>query len=294
MRGSVRNGGDSGACDMQAGAMHAHLASADVHVWWMASETPAADDLARWRASLDAAECTRADRFHFATDRSTYMAAHWLLRNALASVGGLPAQEWRFVSGRHGKPAIDPALGRPDLAFNLSHTRRFVACAIGCHGMIGIDIEELSRRPDLDIADNFFSPSEVAFLRRQPRERQHETFLRFWTLKEALIKATGEGLHRPLDSFSFSLDPVSIAFHPGDGEEAAKWAFHEIRPTPRHLLALALRRAGPPGAVSYRFSRRGHCRSPQSSILTGDGAVSSVRAVHQHNRPAHDESADAF
>jgi 4'-phosphopantetheinyl transferase len=250
MRETARSGGESGACGVQPGA---HLASADVQVWWMACEDPAADDLTGWRACLDATERAQADRFHFAIDQSTYTAAHWLVRNALASAGGLPAHEWRFVPGQHGKPAIDPALGRPDLAFNLSHTRGFVACAIGWHGMIGIDVEDLSRRPDLDIADNFFSPSEVALLRRDARERQHETFLRFWTLKEALIKATGEGLHRALDSFSLSLDPVSITFDPDDGEEAAKWAFREVRPTPRHLLALALRRVGPPVPVSFRF-----------------------------------------
>ena len=92
----------------------------------------------------------------------------------------------------------------PALQFNLSHTRGFVACAISIANAVGIDVEAVSRNPDIEVADRFFSPREVAILRAMPPERQPETFLRFWTLKEALIKATGEGLSRALDSFSFA------------------------------------------------------------------------------------------
>jgi 4'-phosphopantetheinyl transferase len=217
----------------------------------MECDSPPAAILAQWRACLDTAELAQADRFRFDEDRSAYIAAHWLLRNALASVGGLPPEDWRFVVATQGKPGIDPVLARPDLSFNLSHTRGFVACAVSFGSMIGIDVEGLSRKPDLEIADRFFSPSEIVRLRRTAQDRQHHTFLRFWTLKEALIKATGEGLHRALDSFSFSLDPVSIAFNPEDAEEAAKWSFLEQQPTAGHLLALAVRHASPRAKVSY-------------------------------------------
>jgi 4'-phosphopantetheinyl transferase len=112
--------------------------------------------------------------------------------------------------------------------------------------MIGIDVEARSRTPaDLDIAERFFSAPEVAILRGTPPELKPETFLRLWTLKEAFIKATGEGLTRALDSFSFSLDPVSIAFNPDHPDEGAGWSFIERRPTPGHLLALAVRPLGP-------------------------------------------------
>ena len=196
---------------------------------------------ARWCACLAEAELAKADRFHFEVDRSTYLAAHWLLRNALTSVAGLPPQNWRFTVRPQGKPDVDAALGFGDLPFNLSHTRAFVACAISIGNDVGIDVEALSRNPDLDVADRFFSPHEVAILRAMPPARQPETFLRFWTLKEALIKATGEGLSRALDSFSFSLDPVSIRFHPDDSDVPALWSFIEHRPTQGHLLALAVR-----------------------------------------------------
>ena len=216
----------------------------EVAVWWMELGSPPAAVIARWRACLDAAEQAQADRFHFEVDRTTYVAAHWLLRNALASVGGLLPSDWRFIAGKHGKPGIDPALAHPDLQFNLSHTRGFVGCAVSFGDMIGIDVEVLSRKTaDLDVAEQFFSPPEVAILRGTMQEQQSDTFLRFWTLKEAFIKATGEGLSRALESFSFALDPISIRFEPEDAGEARRWKFIQQRPTPRHLLALAIRQS---------------------------------------------------
>jgi 4'-phosphopantetheinyl transferase len=214
----------------------------EVAIWWMELDAPVVDVVTGWRACLDAAERSQAERFHFEEDRTTYTAAHWLVRNALASVGGLPPEDWRFVIETRGKPEIDPGLGRRGLRFNLSHTRGFVACAVTVDSEIGIDVETLARNPaELDIAERFFSPTEVAMLRGTAPDRQHDTFFRLWTLKEAYIKATGEGLSRALDSFSFALEPVSISFNPDDADESSRWQFTEQRPTPRHLLALAVR-----------------------------------------------------
>jgi 4'-phosphopantetheinyl transferase len=107
--------------------------------------------------------------------------------------------------------------------------------------IVGIDVEALSRAPfEADIAERVLSPSELAILRGTMADEQSYTFLRFWTLKEAFIKATGEGLNRPLESFSFSLDPVSISFDSGATDEASGWKFIELRPTPGHLLSLAI------------------------------------------------------
>jgi 4'-phosphopantetheinyl transferase len=233
------------------------IASGEILMWLMEVDAPAPALLDGWRASLDTDELTRADRFYFAADRATYIAAHWLLRTALADAGALPAAAWRFAKERHGKPCIDPALGHPGLTFNLSHTKGLVACAVATDADIGIDVELIApRRAGLDIAGRYFSAAESALLGATAPQHQTQTFFRLWTLKEALIKATGEGLQRPLDSFSFALDPIAIAFHPDDPSEAGRWLFREDRPTAHHAHALAIRQPSPrPIQISTRHVR---------------------------------------
>ncbi len=212
----------------------------------MEVDAPPAALLAEWRRCLDSDERARADRFYFERDRIIYTAAHWLLRGALTEAGGLPAEAWRFVAEPFGKPRIDPALGRDGLGFNLSHTKGLVACAVTRGAEIGIDVELIeARRSGLDVADHFFSAAEVELLRATPPARQLRTFFRLWTLKETLIKTTGEGLQRALRSFSFTLDPVTVAFAPDDPDEAARWRFWELEPTAHHAMALAIRQEPP-------------------------------------------------
>jgi 4'-phosphopantetheinyl transferase len=133
------------------------------------------------------------------------------------------------------------------LRFNISHTHGLVACAIS-HGIdLGIDVEASDRAIELDIADRYFAPEEAALVRSAPADQGRCLFFRFWTLKEAFIKATGEGLSRPLASFAFTLDPIRVALHP-DRDDArrddnpAYWQFAQIRPISDRFLALALRR----------------------------------------------------
>jgi 4'-phosphopantetheinyl transferase len=240
-----RNGGDR-LMDRELQGNDRRMASAlttdSVVVWWMAVRFPPADTVRHWHASLDKTEQDQADRFHFAVDREAYIAAHALMRALLADIGGLTASAWRFVTGPFGKPEIDPELGRSQLSFNLSHTKGLVACAVGLENDLGVDVEACDRiRDAVDIADRFFSPEEVALLRHVGAEQTRDTFLRIWTLKEAYIKATGQGLSCPLDSFAFELEPVRIRFRAAVADNPDEWQFAQWRPTSRHVIAVAVR-----------------------------------------------------
>jgi 4'-phosphopantetheinyl transferase len=216
------------------------LKPGEIAIWWMhVSHSDRA--IEQWRACLDRSELLRADRFRFEEDRCIYMAAHWLVRTALSSIGGIPPTEWRFAQ-TPGKPEIDPASGRSELRFNLSHTKDLVACAVCVGSEIGVDVEALiPTHACLAVAERFFSVSEVDVLRRTGQDQLANVFLRFWTLKEAFVKATGMGLTRSFDSFSFSLDPIPVVLDPTSANEERQWQFFEWQPTPRHLLALAVR-----------------------------------------------------
>ena len=139
------------------------------------------------------------------------------------------------------------------LEFNLAHTRGLVACAVALGRDVGVDVEWLGRRGrTLEIAERYFSPSEVRDLRATPGPDRKERFFRYWTLKEAYVKARGEGLRLPLRRFSFHLDgpAVRVSFE-SDSDDPRAWQFLIECPTPSHLLAVAVRRASN-DAVRFR------------------------------------------
>ncbi len=106
-----------------------------------------------------------------------------------------------------------------------------------------MDVENLNRAISLDIARSFFAPAEADYLDALPPQHRQETFFAFWTLKEAYIKACGQGLSLALNRFAFTLDPVSISFAPDLQDDPMLWQFIHLRPTPDHLLAVAVRLA---------------------------------------------------
>ena len=226
----------------------------DVLLWWMAVDGPPVETVDRWYATLDAGERTRADRFYFRADRETYIAAHALTCALLAHVDRLPAEAWRFITAPGGRPEIAPDLNRSRLRFSLSHTRGLVACAVGIDHDLGVDVEAAQDRiaNELDLAARFFAPGEVALLRGAAEDQRRDAFLRIWTLKEAYIKATGQGLACPLDSFAFSLDPISLHIEGADADVSQSWQFVQFCATSRHVIALAARQA----PVPLRLTRR--------------------------------------
>lgn len=218
----------------------ARLTRGAVRLRWLHPGTADAPTLAAWHATLDAEEQAAAARFRFEADRRAYVAGHALARAMLAGAGGRPAPCFRFQRGPQGKPELHPVHNLPWLRFNLSHTRSLVACALTAEDDIGLDVEDLSRREaGPGLAERYFAPSEAALLAATPQAARHAAFLRIWTLKEAYVKATGEGIAAGLDSFGFTLDPPRLAFAPGG---TARWRVMQWQPTPGHILAMALRR----------------------------------------------------
>ncbi|MCP4196263.1 MAG: 4'-phosphopantetheinyl transferase superfamily protein [Proteobacteria bacterium] len=70
-------------------------------------------------------------------------------------------------------------------------------------------------------------------------------FFRFWTLKEAYVKAKGKGLSIPLNQFSFHLkdnQPIGIACTDELHDDSKKWQFAQFFPTENHILSVCVQR----------------------------------------------------
>lgn len=222
--------------------MTAPLGVGEVRAFWLlAAEAPpeAHADALAWMSSE---ERRRHDRFAFEHSRAEHRLTRWLVRATLSRFAPVEPGAWRFVPNAHGRPEIAGPETRFGLRFNASNTRGLVAVAVARDHDVGVDVEETSRPPALEMAPRYFAPREVAALDALPASERAERFWAHWTLKEAYIKARGMGLALPLDAFAFDVDtdPVRVAFDPRVADDPARWAFSRHAPTPRHRLALAV------------------------------------------------------
>ncbi|MCO6179733.1 4'-phosphopantetheinyl transferase superfamily protein [Ciceribacter sp. RN22] len=184
-------------------------------------------------------------RFRNRADRAAYVAAHALLRHMLSKALGGDPKAWAFEAGPLGKPALAAVHLRPWLHFNISHARGLVACVIA--GVpVGVDVEASDGNVPSAVAERF-APGERAMLAKAAGAEYRSIFFRLWTLKEAYLKATGEGLSGRLDSPAFQLDPLRVTLWPSENGPAEPnnpdaWRFFECLPCDGYRLALAARR----------------------------------------------------
>jgi 4'-phosphopantetheinyl transferase len=245
------------------------LPSGDAHIWYRFSESLDDDAVRGEMAQLSPEERVRCQRFFFQRDRRDFAAAHALLRRVLSMYDDVRPEAWTFVVDGNGKPALAHDLVAPPLAFNLSHTRGLVACAVARDADVGIDVESVERVTDgRDIAERDFSAAELAQLDACPKEQRAARFIELWALKEAYVKAIAQGLAHPLDTFGFSFDDTGgLRFHARPDTAPGAWTFALFAPSPLHRLALAA-----------RFASSTHGRL-LARAADGGGALVPVRAT---------------
>lgn len=203
------------------------LAGAEVHLW-RASLSADGSALSKSWEILSEDEKARAERFYFERDKHHFVLARGGLRTLLSQYADRPAGAIPLEYGPSGKPCLPSSFG---LEFNLSHSQDAALFAVARHP-VGVDLEAI--RPvqnALSVAEGFFAPSEIAALRLVNADQLSESFLRCWTRKEAFVKACGDGLSRPLESFAVGLD--------GD-PCLGNWRLYNIDAGPGFLAALAV------------------------------------------------------
>jgi 4'-phosphopantetheinyl transferase len=218
----------------------------DVELWQCLLDLPAAS-LHEAFAVLSDDEIERAQRYRFERDRGRFVAARAFLRRKLAEQLSVSPRELAFVYGQFGKPGLSHRWTSDMVEFNLSHSEGMAILAITRGLTVGVDLERIPHVPDLQpLASRFFSAHEIAALNALPPEARDIAFYCCWTRKEAFLKALGNGLAHPLDSFDVSLDedrPGILAIR-GDSESPSSWTLFHLRPGPDYVGALAVKGDG--------------------------------------------------
>jgi 4'-phosphopantetheinyl transferase len=225
------------------------LASDEVHSWCASLDVPP-ETSARLYATLTPDERTRSARFQFGHDRQRFIVARGVLRNLLGRYLQTQPSQIRFVYNAFGKPDLGAEFGGR-LKFNLSHSAGLALIAIATASNVGVDLEYIRAQSDYaDIARHFFSAAEVDCLSAYPSHLYAEPFFSCWTKKEACLKACGEGLAIPLNSFSVPLTTgpahslVDLHAASKDIGPAKRWSLYTLRPAPGYAGALAIEGTG--------------------------------------------------
>ena len=208
---------------------------------------PAAPDaavLAAAWAVLSTDEQSRANGFRLAGARNNFILSRAQLRHCLSVHTGISSKDLNFCYSDHGKPS----LAEQSLGFSLSHSKQWLAIAIGRDCELGVDIEpESPKRAWLAIAERYFHPDEFRQLKSLPAQEAQKRFFRLWTLKEALLKARGTGIATGLDkaSFEFKADLIRVNLANSLKEQGHTWQVHQWHWSAGCYLALALHHPDP-------------------------------------------------
>jgi len=171
---------------------------------------PRSDNLIRVLSErLSDDERSKTARFVFDDHRRLYVTAHALLRHGLWCATGRTDTPFRV--NRFGKPEILKTGGEPAVKFNISHSGALAVCSISPRFEVGVDVEEVDESHSFEeVVETQFTPYEQDQLTAYSGAARANAFFRFWTLKEALVKALGVGLEG-MNRYSFDLEPPSLA-----------------------------------------------------------------------------------
>jgi 4'-phosphopantetheinyl transferase len=167
---------------------------------------------------LSAEERDRAERFVFARDALRFRLCRALLRLGLAWYLQKSPRKIALTTGRRGKPCLAE---RSELYFNVTHSDGLGLIAFTTVGEVGIDIEAVRRHVEvLDIASTNFTRKETAIIvAARTQQEQARIFLKFWTRKEAVLKAAGCGILPGLDTVDVSQPSAGLVRLSGMSDE---------------------------------------------------------------------------
>ncbi|MBC8757075.1 4'-phosphopantetheinyl transferase superfamily protein [Kordia sp. YSTF-M3] len=157
-------------------------------------------------------------------DAHTSLVGKLLLIQALQDIGFPKIDLSVLTYNQYGRPSIP---GKID--FNISHSKTLVMCVVTTNGSIGIDVEALKPIDKTDFY-NCWTPTETKAIYTDLEE--YNTFYTYWTKKEAVVKAIGNGLNIPLQDIEITDNQATVLNY-------GNWHLKEIPLSEQYIAHIA-------------------------------------------------------
>lgn len=191
---------------------------------------------------LDEEERHRHARFLRAEDRALFLVSHALTRIVAAHHVSIVPTALRYAHkiAAYEKPRFgDPASA---LQFSVSHSGARVVVAISRAVRLGVDLERIAAtEPEAPLLASVLCETELeAFLGVPPPARAW-AFCRYWTRKEAVLKATGDGLEISPARIVVTAptSPAALVRWSGPGGPADSVYLYDLDAAPGYAASLA-------------------------------------------------------
>lgn len=171
------------------------------------------------------------------------------MRRMLSDLLGCGAGDIRFDRHRcpgcgrtsHGRPFIQSP--RTSLELSLSRSGPYWLCAVADGVRVGADIERV--RPFnaerlARLAEAVLTGGERSYMAEVPAEQLPAEFIRCWTRKEAVTKASGIGIEAAMGRLDVHPERSrALVRHSVGGCPANTWTVHNLPSGPDHFAAVA-------------------------------------------------------
>lgn len=207
----------------------------EAHVWLVPWESLKRER--DWLLSfLNEEEKGRIGRFRFPEDGERFFHGRAIAKALLACYSGGQAG-LELGIGKYGKPYF---IADPRLHFNLSHSGAYVLLGFAA-SPLGVDVEQNSELADLDgLIGHCFTRQEAAYIHTSSRTDTQRRFYRYWTIKEAYLKALGVGLSKEPQAFSVFYDHSGKCYEIRDSQLDSRCTVKEIRIGENYLAAAVI------------------------------------------------------
>jgi 4'-phosphopantetheinyl transferase len=203
-------------------------------VWW----ANVAEHRPRHESVLSAVEVERATGPRRPADRVRQVLGAALLRHAASLATGTPPDRVvvERTCGRCAKPHGRPTLPGTGLHASITHSGDLVGVALTAVAPVGLDVEQIYAVDVAGLSRLVLHADETA---------DGTGFFTYWTRKEAVVKATGDGLTVPLTEVRVSRpdEPPHLHAYPGRATPPAYLA--DLRPADGYPAAVALLTGAP-------------------------------------------------